>query len=131
MTQRIFYSRERDLARFHRFEDALKPFVQKWCWSRSVSAADNARARSDLVRFIEAAKSLMKKTIRYDLDPLDPLADGMGYLRRMMILRESLQRQRYDIACHDLSANGVTPLFQLWGYKSIEYISCTRSEIPI
>ena len=60
------------------------------------------RAQSDLVRFIEAAKSLMKKTIRYDLDPLDPLADGMGYLRRMMILRESLQRQRYDLACHDL-----------------------------
>lgn len=102
MTRRIFYSRERDLPRFHRFEDALKPLVQKWCWSRSVSDADNARARSDLVRFIETAKSLMKKAIRYDLDPLDPLADGMGYLRRMMILRESLQRQRYDLACHDL-----------------------------
>ena len=88
--------------RDQRFRAYLEPLLRPWLWSETVPPEVNARARRDLIEFTHRVKCLLPKAKIYRDEPLSPRSNGHSYIRQLLKVRQELERQRFDLACHEL-----------------------------
>lgn len=92
-------SRYRTIA-IQKLSEPLKPWAP---WHETVSSKENARAYSDLRRFLEKATKLYAKAKVYTIGGGMPFHDSNpAYLKRLLAVECALREERWDVACHEL-----------------------------
>lgn len=92
----------RKIKRYHQFNKALQPLIIHWHWSKEISPEINEFANKDLREFLKKAWSLMPRTVIYPYNPIAIDQGGTEYLRRLMSVKNALEKKRWDLACHEL-----------------------------